>query len=123
MKYVLFILIVWLGLIPTPARAHNGALAVAMPIGDIAIDGDLSDWPEGMQRHAIALPEFGVRPQGEEDLQADFRLAYDADQQALYIAVEVRDESVVVLDKGGRGKIRTAVIFISTGHTKMKNHQ
>ena len=96
-KLYLLLFISFLLLTISPVYAHNGALALAAPINGITIDGDLSDWPEGMERYAIALPEFGVRPQNSEDLLATFRLGYAPEDQALYIAVEVQDESVVVL--------------------------
>jgi hypothetical protein len=103
-KYYLLLWIGWLALSAMPVHAHNGTLAVAVPISGIAVDGDLSDWPEDMERYAIALSEYGVRPRNTEDLQASFRLAYDVEQKALYLAVEVRDESIVVLDEGGTWK-------------------
>jgi hypothetical protein len=28
-----------------PAQAHNGAVALAVPVEGITVDGDLSDWP------------------------------------------------------------------------------
>lgn len=42
-----------------PAHAHNGAVALAAPVAGIPVDGDLTDWPEGMRRYAIALLGFG----------------------------------------------------------------
>ena len=101
MKHFLFLLTGLFYLGTTPVFAHNGALARAVPIEGITVDGDFSDWPEGMERYAIALPEFGVQPQSDKDLRADFRLGYNSLEQALYIAVEVWDESIVVLSKGG----------------------
>ena len=86
MKYYL-LLIGLLSLSVTPARAHNGALAVSAPISDITVDGDLSDWPEGLERYAIALPEYGARPQNAADLEAAFRLGYNDENKSLYIAV------------------------------------
>jgi len=29
-----------------PLSAHNGAVAIAVPVEGIMVDGDLSDWPE-----------------------------------------------------------------------------
>jgi len=81
-----------------PAQAHNGAAAFAIPLRDIRIDGDLSDWPEDMARYPIALPEFGVRPRDAEDFQAHFRIGYDELAKMLYLAIEVTDESVVTTD-------------------------
>ena len=74
-----------------PAYAHNGALAIAAPLSGITIDGDLSDWPEDLERYPISMPEFGVRPRNAEDLQAAFRLGYNLTEKALYIAVEVQE--------------------------------
>ena len=49
-------MILWLSLLYVlPAEAHNGAVALAVPIEGIVVDGDLSDWPEDMRRYAVAL--------------------------------------------------------------------
>ncbi len=79
----------------TLAHAHNGAVATATPVADITIDGDFSDWPPDMERYAIALPEYGDAPRDDEDLRAFFRVGFNADENALYVAVEVEDESVM----------------------------
>ena len=39
--------------LPHFAYAHNGAVAIAMPVEGIVIDGELSDWPEGMRQYPI----------------------------------------------------------------------
>ena len=85
-----------------PVEAHNGAVAIAVPVEGIVIDGDLSDWPEGMRRYAIELPEpaYGVRPKDEEDFRGSFRIGFNEQEKALYIAVEVQDESVVIDSTG-----------------------
>ena len=84
-----------------PVFAHNGNVALIYPVEGITVDGDLSDWPGGLERHSIRLPEYGERPRDEYDLDARFRLGYGAAESALYVAVEVRDESIVVLSQGG----------------------
>ena len=33
-------------LLATPLLAHNGDVAIAVPVEGIVVDGDLSDWPE-----------------------------------------------------------------------------
>jgi len=65
-------------------------------VQDIAIDGDLSDWPADLSRYPIELTEYGHTPTSAVDLQASFRAAYDIDANSLYIAVEVEDESTVI---------------------------
>ena len=41
-----------------PSVAHNGAVAIAVPVEGIKVDGDLSDWSEGMRRYPIALQDL-----------------------------------------------------------------
>jgi signal transduction histidine kinase/ligand-binding sensor domain-containing protein/CheY-like chemotaxis protein len=81
---------------PLPSGAHNGAIAVAGPVDAITIDGDLQDWPETLTRYAIALPEYGEQPRNSADLTAHFRIGFSATPPTLYLAVEARDESVVI---------------------------
>jgi len=68
----LILLSVW------PLFAHNGAVAVAMPVDGITVDGDLSDWPDGLATHEITFPEYGDRPTSDGDLKAHFRVGHDA---------------------------------------------
>ena len=66
-------------------------------IREIVIDGELSDWPESIVRHPISLPGFGDSPQGNADLNANFRAGYDPDTGTLYLAIEVEDDSLQIL--------------------------
>ncbi len=43
--------------IPRHISAHNGAMAIAEPVRGITIDGDLSDWPEGMATYTVGRAE------------------------------------------------------------------
>lgn len=88
-------------LLSRPTLAHNGAMAIAVPVKGIKVDGDLSDWPAGMRRYPIARPEFGDKPKGPADFQGEFRIGYNSQENALYVAVEVQDESVVKEAAGG----------------------
>jgi len=80
---------------PAPARAHNGAVAVAPPVDAMSVDGDLSDWPDGLRRHRIEQVEFGEPPRGRRDVAARFRAAHGGDGRYLFLAVEVTDQSMV----------------------------
>ena len=40
-------LLLFLLTLPHSAQAHNGAVAIAVPMEGITVDGDLSDWPGG----------------------------------------------------------------------------
>jgi hypothetical protein len=112
----------FLSLTLSPLYAHNGALAVAVPIDNIAIDGDLSDWPQDLEHYPIGLPEFGTRPRDKEDLRATFRLGYNLEDKALYIAVEVQDESIVVLGDDGRWNNQDGCdIYVDLAHRDGKS--
>ncbi|NKB71409.1 MAG: hypothetical protein GKR89_30420 [Candidatus Latescibacteria bacterium] len=79
----------------SPARAHNGHLALALPVEGIRVDGELSDWPDNLTHYAITVQEAGAPLQGAQDLQTHFRLGYNAVENALYIAVEAQDDILV----------------------------
>jgi CubicO group peptidase (beta-lactamase class C family) len=78
------------------AYGQNGSVGVAYPASGITIDGKLDDWPEGLQKYPIARIEDGDQSSGEADLTAHFRIAYHPDERALYVAVEVQDDSSVL---------------------------
>jgi len=93
MKSVLLILLLAL-LYPHPSHSHNGAVAIAVPVEGIVVDGDLSDWPE-MREYEITNVEQGEKPKDEGDFKASFRIGYNEKENALYVAVEVQDGSVI----------------------------
>ncbi|MBI2501728.1 MAG: SpoIIE family protein phosphatase [Candidatus Latescibacteria bacterium] len=98
-----------------PAAAHNGAVAIAVPVDGIKVDGDLSDWPAGMRRYPIALPEIGDKPKGPEDFRGNFRVGYDAQEHARYVGVEVQDESA--LEGPGDASIKDGCeVFLAVDH-------
>ena len=101
-----------------PLFAHNGAVAIAVPVEGITVDGDLSDWPEDMARHPMRQLTAGPRLAGEDDFTGRFRVGYNERENALYIAVEVQDESVV---KEPQGTLRWDTqdgceIYVDVGH-------
>jgi CubicO group peptidase (beta-lactamase class C family) len=79
-----------------PAYGQNGSVGVAYPAAGIRIDGDLSDWPKDAPTYPIARVEYGEKLAGKDDLNARFRMAYIVAEHALYVAVEVNDDSVVL---------------------------
>ncbi len=82
-------------LLAVPLNAHNGAVALGVPVDGITIDGDLSDWPQGMRRYEIEAYGFNDAPENRADYRGWFRVGYSQNQNALFVAVEVEDESVV----------------------------
>jgi CubicO group peptidase (beta-lactamase class C family) len=89
----LFAAMIFIG--STPTYGQNGALGTAYPVKEITIDGDLSDWPKGLQTFPIERIEFGDKLGGKDDLKAHFRIAYNVRERAIFIAVVVQDDSVV----------------------------
>jgi len=79
-----------------PAQAHNGRIALAVPVENLVVDGNFDDWPDGLVRHSISQAEYGSPPLNRSDLEATFRIGYDARANALYLAVEALDESIVI---------------------------
>jgi hypothetical protein len=89
---------------PYPGRKPS---VEAPALSGITIDGDLKDWPPAMPRHTIAHmqsvpPRNG--PGGLEhaffatspDLSAAFSVGYDPKEQVVYVAVIVRDDTLIV---------------------------
>ncbi|MCC7262462.1 MAG: response regulator [Candidatus Latescibacteria bacterium] len=86
----------WSAVSAPSARAHNGAVAIAVPVAGIRVDGDLSDWPDDIPETAITHTEYGDAPTGEGDLSGWLRVAYEGSKERLYLGVRVRDESLVI---------------------------
>ncbi|MBE7504515.1 MAG: response regulator [Verrucomicrobiales bacterium] len=78
-------------MLTTCAADHGLALAYPVDGSHITIDGDLSDWPDGLPRYALGVMVVGARPTDAEDFSAWFRLAYSEPENALYVAIEVQD--------------------------------
>ncbi len=80
----------------SPTYGQNGSVGVAYPATVIKIDGELSDWPKNATTYPIARVEHGDKLAGKDDLNAQFRVAYSVAEHALYVAVEVSDNSIVL---------------------------
>ncbi len=103
-RYVLFASDRGLGGRSAHARSRS---ADAPALAGITIDGDLTDWPAAMPRHAIDnIHQFpntngpGPREHGflstSADLSACFSVGYDPREQVIYVAIVVRDDALVV---------------------------
>jgi ligand-binding sensor domain-containing protein/serine phosphatase RsbU (regulator of sigma subunit) len=102
----------------TPSYAHNGAVAIALPVEGIAVDGDLSDWPEGLKRYSIGLVGPSDAPGNEEDYRGFFRIGYNVAENALYLAVEMQDESRVVADGGAWDAKDGCEVYVDAVHVE-----
>jgi|GEM_PF-1029656 len=108
--------LVWLMLIGlasfTPANSQR--LVVAETVKHIEIDGAFSDWPAQRPSQSFQSPDG--------QLKASYRIAYDLDSTALYIALQV-DDPESVLDHSSTASWNTqdgCEIYLagtdSTGH-------
>ncbi|MBI2502983.1 MAG: AAA family ATPase [Candidatus Latescibacteria bacterium] len=98
----------WLGLsLPIPRGPRSSlpqAIAHAMPLTNIHIDGQLDDWPAGTRRYSISINPHANGPTDLDDkdlatsadLSPEFMVGYDPAENLLYLAVQVRDDSLVV---------------------------
>lgn len=80
----------------TDGKEYANAIAMAYPVDDIKIDGDGSDWPDELKSYAIERAEAGDHPSSADDLSASFKVGYSSAEQALYVLVEVSDESLIL---------------------------
>ena len=81
---------------PAPTAGHSGAVALTEAVSGLSVDGDLADWPADRVRRPVARAEYGARPLDDGDLRAWFSAGYDYGAMALFLAVEVVDESIVI---------------------------
>ena len=86
--------------------AANGSLAIAVPVQGITIDGDLSDWPEGMVAYPIlfdyeSVSQLGFARDRSGDFEASFRVGYNQSENTIYVAFRVEDDVPV---QGPAGK-------------------
>ncbi len=91
------------------ARGLRVQSTIAPALSGITLDGDLKDWPAAIPRHAIQnmredpAQEFDQGDQHASlstspDLSACFSVGYDPKEQLLYIAVVVRDDTLIAGD-------------------------
>lgn len=79
------------------AHAHNGHIANAEPVSNITIDGDLCDWPDEMKTQFISTTLFLCDGMPDrEGFRGRYRVGCNYEENALYIAVEIEDDSIVL---------------------------
>ena len=120
---VLLVALVW-------GTAHASTPAIeAVPLKGINVDGDLSDWPEDMKKHLVGLSasEFYQRTDiysadlsTSADLSPHFRIGYDADENLLYLGIEVRDDDLVVSSSYSRSD--GCEVYVSNGSNRPKQY-
>lgn len=79
----------------------RGHMAIRRMLRNITVDGNLSDWPADLRWYPISVTGAGMKPGNPEDFTGRFRVGYNFDENALYVAVEARDESTVINPRRG----------------------
>jgi RNA polymerase sigma factor (sigma-70 family) len=105
---------------PSPPRVAKPAprrsvFAYARPLSGIRIDGDLDDWPAGLEQYPIDNllrdhPSYdGTDAAAEEGRDAYFQVGYDRASGRIYLAAVVRDDDLVV---NGRDVLHTDALEV-----------
>ncbi len=76
--------------------ANNGERAVAYPVENLQIDGNLSDWPENASKYTISRSQNRFSPTDKSDFSAYFQVGYNLKEESIYIAVTVTDDLHVI---------------------------
>jgi CubicO group peptidase (beta-lactamase class C family) len=88
-------LLVFCCLFGQPLLAHNGKVGYASPLGNIVVDGNFSDWPQGMVKYPINAHLSDGKPKNEDDFSGFFQMGYRLDNRSLYIAFTVTDDDFI----------------------------
>lgn len=102
------------------SQADNGEIAPAAPLDEIVIDGDLTDWPADLHRHAVRMNGESEVVERSDSFAASFRAGYDTDENAVYIALEVVDDVHVVPDEAGPDdwqRFDSVIAYVDFKHT------
>ena len=118
-----------LGVLVCPSDAHNGGIAIAVPVEGIVVNGDLSDWPEDTHFYRIrqntdAYGETdlsGTDLDTSADLSPEFAVGYSLAQQLIYVGVRIRDDAV----QTGTGSLVTDAceVYLGAGHGADRPYQ
>lgn len=83
-------------LICSQSYGQNTSIAYAYPIDSVTIDGDLSDWPKGLTKYPIQEYLAPAKPESASDFTAHFQIAYNLQNQSIYLALEVIDDDYII---------------------------
>ena len=72
--------------------ARDNHVAFVYPVENIVIDGNADDWPEDLPSYVIEDIPYGNAPADKADFHAEFRVAYNQENQNLYVVVTVEDD-------------------------------
>lgn len=81
-------------LLSSTAVAHNGVSALAYPVKNIKVDGDLSDWVS-VKKYPLALTPSDVKPTSGNDFSAFFMIGYNLVDKSMYAGIEITDSDYI----------------------------
>ncbi|NRA31337.1 MAG: serine hydrolase [Parvularculaceae bacterium] len=77
----------------SPAHANSGPAIVAKSVTSLTVDGDLSDWPDSVERQQLWHFDFEVSEKPEaDDASGSVLVGFDRHERALYVAMEIKDD-------------------------------
>lgn len=99
--------------------ADNGALVVADIVEGITVDGDLSDWPDHVRRQEIRQLYLSgeAAAGGSADLTAWLQVAASIERNALFVAIHVIDDDIVVDTTNQWDTQDGAAVVLDLSHT------
>lgn len=89
------VLLAWLCFAFT-VQAQQYTPALAFPIDEMTIDGNLGDWPRSMQEYPVQSTFDGSRLD-PADFSASFKVGYHLASSSVYVALTIVDDSHVAL--------------------------
>lgn len=75
-----------------PSSAHNGAVAIALLVDGIEIDGDLSDWPASTVLHPIRITYPAAVVVDSADIYVTMQAGYSRSQHRLILGLRLTDD-------------------------------
>lgn len=75
-------------------KAHNGEIAHAYPLGNITVDGHLTDWPANAVKYPIKTLLSG-KATNADDFSGFFQVGYRAENRSLYVAFTITDNEFI----------------------------
>ncbi|MEM6819417.1 MAG: serine hydrolase [Pseudomonadota bacterium] len=102
-------------LIPSTSYAWNGAVGYATHMPPPELDGDLSDWPDDTDWQPVANNYFHPAD-SDNDLSAAVRFAFNTQDEALYVALQVKDDIHTKFSDGNWRTGDSAIVYLDRRH-------
>ncbi len=103
----------------TIAFGHNGTYAYAFPMDPVVVDGNLNEWHSNQAQIPLRLIYGPDKPKNSDDLSASFRIGYNKQNQALYIALEVTDDEHITDYSGNANwaSVDNHILYLDEKHS------